>query len=303
MAWASVSLRTTLGAVLLASLCGSVQASSGNTVDCIVNTGGGCMTSACFDWRGPSRCDTGRCYCTDGTCAGGDGICTNTPYLKPANNTQYRIRNARWPEYYMDVAWTGNVYVGSSADGKDNLFTVSMPGYAGGQEPLASPVFLIASVEWPESVLTVVFKSSDNSKTLDFRADVQKVDGGLWGLGADPSVLALGMMITTAPMSSPEGEVPVMLSSYTYSDRYMYVSSMGWQVKAHHNDPGAGGYWFFEPRLPEELRQHLKPYVGPRCSYRCGSVQVDAAALNAQGCGLCGLLLVFVVTLLANYPQ
>merc|ERR1719296_269233 len=96
-------------------------------------------------------------------------------------------------------------------------------------------------------------------------AELKSVNGGLDGLMNDPSIADLSVIVSIAPEGSSHDDVPVMLSTVKYPDFYMYVPSGSWQVKGHRTDPGAGGYWYFEPRLPDELRSRLLNYTGPRC--------------------------------------
>lgn len=278
------------GVILVASLCHIAKA--GNTIDCIENTGGSCLSNDCFSWRGQARCDLGRCFCTSSTCSGGDGVCTATPYRKVANGTQYRIRNARCPEYYMDAVRGGGALDLRKriSDEIDKKFTLTMPSYAGGESPLLAPLFLIESVRRPKEVIQVT--SSTNDGETQWMAEVKNVDGALGGMGSDPTVMDLGMMITLAPDASPDGDVPVMLSSYRYQNKYLYCASMRVTLSVHENDPGTGGYWFFEPPLPAEMKERLQRYVGPRCTMNCGhDINISAAV---RGGGVWAFLAVLV---------
>jgi len=263
-----------------------------NRIDCIVNTGGGCASSACYDWRGPTDCNAGRCFCKPDsagaeTCAvvakadnGKDDQvkCEHTKYGRPANATKYRLKNARWSDYYIDVDSFGSVDVESmGADENDNKFTISQP--TSGSE---APLFLIASVQWPDSVLRVYKGGSSDRR---FQTALQNVNGGLKGMVPDPSIKEVGMMITVAPMGAPganETDFPFMLSSYNWPNEYLYCTTFRWSVDVHRDDPGAGGYWFFDPPLPPELVEKLPKYKGKRCSINCGEVSAAARLGGAQ---------------------
>lgn len=229
----------------------------------------------------------GRCFCTSG-CAGADEVCTKTPYARVGNGTIYKIRNARWPEYYVDVDMSGQVDVESrNTDESDNEFFLLKPGYAGGESPLAAPIFLIASQRWPDSVLGII-QNQDNQDS--YTTTCRRVSGGLGGFLADPSVKELGLYLTAAPtQSADEKRTLVMISSYLYPSKFMYVRSVGFGVAVSEADPGAGGYWFFEPNLPTEIKAILLRYVGPRCAFSCGEVSAappHEASISAMSVAL-----------------
>jgi len=213
-------------------------------------------------------------------------MCSMTPYTGVGNDTQYKLRNARWPEYYMDVDMDGGVKVEKSGhDESDNKFTLSIPPYEGGQEALTLPLFLVASVEWPNAVLTLSYLDDK------YEAECQNVDGGFTSLGFAPGMKELGMHIKLAPETSSDGDQPVMLSSNLYPKRHLYVPSDDWEVRGHSDDPGAGGYWYFEPPLPADVKSKLVKYSGPRCSMNCGNVRNSDGA-NSQLSSAAALLLV-----------
>jgi len=68
-----------------------------------------------------------------------------------------------------------------------------------------------------------------------------------------------------APVAFPdENRSLVMLKGAVY-DRYLYVPSGSWSVKTYETDPGAGGYWYFDPPLLLELQNSLPEFKGVRC--------------------------------------
>jgi hypothetical protein len=156
----------------------------------------------------------------------------------------------------------------------------------------AARTYLVYSKEYPDSTLHVVRDSSDDNNDDNYKATCQRVTGGLGGLLNDPAMNEIGVTFTRSPVPSPmENRTLVMLSTPKYSNQYMYVSSMGWEVQGYRNDPGAGGYWWFDPPLPQEVQESLLSYSGPRCSSFCGSVSDIGLASNLQIHSLLILLL------------
>lgn len=296
------------------------RALGGNTPSCIKNTGGTCATSGCFSWRGPTECNSFRCVCTGNACAGGDGICTDTPYQ--ASNVTYRIRNARFPEFFMDVddnrqaitRSTGYVAEKSGHDEHDNRFTITTPFFAdeedhekNADDPETASCYLISSVRWPKAVLMT--QESSNNKQQGKLVTCANVDGGWAGSSNHYSIVDLGMVMTLAPRHSERGDdPPIMLSSLNTPQDYLYVKTTPWRrrrrfpppstVSTHHNDPGAGGYWYFEPRLPQELRDSLPKYRGTRCNPEftsCGTVVPVAGWAGAASLAQVGLQTLLLV--------
>merc|ERR1719270_834910 len=94
------------------------------------------------------------------------------------------------------------------------------------------------------------------------------------------------MILTIAPAAADDEDPPVMLSSMFALSDFFYVPDISHAVMTHHNDPGAGGYWYFEPRLPLEVRNRLKTYHGPRCTFSCGNVASASFAARSAHWGL-----------------
>jgi len=258
------------------------------------------MSTSCYAERGPTDCNAGRCFCQPGHCAvvtnenmekcqacdvkkdGSRKGCTKGPYAKPFNDTVFRLKNSRWPAFYIDVDAFGSVDVQSrNANEHDNEFTLSMPiapadynsiMYSNSSGNLLN-AFLFASVRWTHSVLRVYKGGSSDRR---FQTALQNVNGGLWGLVPDPSIKEVSMKITRAPkgLVGVNGTVkrPFMLSSYHWPKEFLYCTTFRWSVDVHRDDPGAGGYWWFEPDLPDELVERLPNYTGKMCSINCGEV-------------------------------
>merc|ERR1719330_571121 len=122
-----------------------------------------------------------------------------------------------------------------------------MPAWTGGEEALQAPLFLLASVRWPDSLLLVTHEDKHDTGGVKYHVSVERADGAFGGLLPDPTVKQVGFYFTKVPVDSPDDEVPLMISSAQYANRYLYIPQMELTVETYKNDPGAGGYWFFEP--------------------------------------------------------
>mmetsp|Transcript_10244 Transcript_10244/g.32325 ORF Transcript_10244/g.32325 Transcript_10244/m.32325 type:complete len:280 (-) Transcript_10244:101-940(-) len=256
-------------AVLLPSALG------GNSRMCIENTGGTCRLDNCMSWRGSTRCDGGRCFCTGGTCSGSDEVCSNTAYTElPAT---FKIRNARWPDHYMYAQNAGGLAVSKDHGDEASMFTVVTPP----NPPDAAKLLrLLYSKKWPDACVYVSHTGNQGDSVL-----CSSVTGKMGGLFNDPAIHELGLIFTEAPQPAPEpNRTLVMLGSHQKPNLYLYVSSGSWGVGTHTNDPGAGGYWYFDPELPPDVVKSLPKYTGPRCSWRCGvaAALVSHAEFRAQ---------------------
>jgi len=240
---------------------------AGNSKSCIADTSGSCGAfSDCDAWRGTTRCKGGHCFCADGTCSGADGVCGRDPYVMIGNGT-YRIKNSRWPEYYMEASQTATspISVGELDSGESKDFSVVELPFSRGPESLAGPAILISSARSPDNV--VAFKQAKGRQYLRLK-DVQ---------GEATAIDQVGVMLTLAPEASVNGDTPVMLSLVRYPNKYAFIPSWSSSLELKNGDPGAGGYWYFEPRLPEDLRERLPTYEGSRCE-GCGIVRNVAGA-------------------------
>lgn len=269
-----------------------------NTIDCIQNTGGGCLTTDCFGWRGTTECSWGMCMCTGSQCAGLGGVCGNETYRRVGQ--VYKIRNVKWPEYYLDVDVTARVDVEkkgtNETDNEFHLYSVGETYINGPEENRTSPVFLLASARWPESVLSVDEKSTvhippaptNNGEAVlalismltfsgtYYTTGVKSVDGGG---GGGPTLEAKGLLLTTAPTFGP-GKQHFILTSYQFPNQPLYIPPTGWRLKVplefKYPDPAHGGYWTFEPPLPADIVSSLRSY---NCTYcpdcTCSADMVD----------------------------
>jgi hypothetical protein len=261
-----------------------------NSRECVLNTGHTCNFGGCYSWIGDTICDRSafgfaRCFCAPGTCVGADEVChpgkTNTPPGGEAmtlNDQQvYKLRNARWPDWYAYVSNTGYLWVSRDVDAKSE-FTVLVPPRQTEQQP-AAPIHLLFSKHWPDSPVFVTHEvrcvrdSNGYTRCYDeYPAVSSRVTGGLFGMLPSPTLTDLGVRFEIAPVENPNPDrTLVMITGLRHAQRYLYVSRGGWQIDSYRTDPGAGGYWYFEPELPQDLQ--LPRYTGPRCSWACGEVE------------------------------
>lgn len=101
------------------------------------------------------------------------------------------------------------------------------------------------------------------------------VQGSMWGLGPNPPIFDIQLRFEKAPLvHRQQGQQLVMISnmqnSYLYIPQFGVYGFGGWGTRALEGDPGAGGYWYFEPPLPDELWDQLEVYTGRTCSFNCG---------------------------------
>jgi len=90
-----------------------------------------------------------------------------------------------------------------------------------------------------------------------------------------------------------------MFGSPVYTSMYAW-SGNSYDVRAREDDPGAGGYWYFDPPLPLNVQAALPAYAGPLCSWGCGDVadQIDialCASLSSMVSAFVGLVLLIGV--------
>lgn len=260
--------------LLLLLLLRAGLALAGNMPACIVNTGGTCVSESCFAWRGQTECNKGRCFCTGGTCSGSDEVCYNSsmPYQQVGGEGQtYELRNARWPDYYMNADSIGSVHASKGHAEDDTKFVVRVPPY--GEK--GDRIFLLFSKRWPDSTIIVTYDSDKK----EWPVQCARITGALGGALPDYQLRDLALRFQRAPVPSPtDNQTLVMLSPLINLNRYLYVSSTGWYVDTWQNDPGAGGYWYFDPPLPAALQASLPIYTGPRCSWKCGEAALASSA-------------------------
>lgn len=191
----------------------------------------------------------------------------------------YHIRSARWPDRYLDVDLTGAVELTTNPNHRSQ-FTLWLPPSQGLQ---ANPIFLLYSKAWDDA--TIVIKETPIAGGVRHEAWCPTVTG-------NPAISSIGLHLVRAPVESPEeNRTLVMFGSPVYTSMYAW-SGNSYDVRAREDDPGAGGYWYFDPPLPSSVQEALPDYAGPLCSWGCGDVadQIDLALCASPS----GLLTTFV---------
>lgn len=193
----------------------------------------------------------------------------------------YKLRNARWPDYYAYVSAVGTVWVSKKTDSTSE-FTVLVPPREPTSQPTA-PTHLIYSKEWPDSAMFVTYnlvctRNSQGYQTCQevYPAVSHRVTGAVGGLLPSPSLTDLGVRLDVAPVENPNpGRTLLMIGSLKYAQQYLYVPMTNFdQVVGWRTDPGASGYWYFDPELPRDILERIPRYTGPRCGWACGTVAV-----------------------------
>merc|ERR1719510_593959 len=131
---------------------------------------------------------------------------------------------------------------------------------------MADGNLLFSSAEYPDYFLAIV-RHVDCDEDRDQCRTEYKPRLISFSAGADRSVPSLTLRVLGAPdLAGSQGYI--MISSFRYQSRYMYVGSYSWSVDTYMYDPGQNGYW-----LPEGPPLPIKPvpYSGPRCSYDCSN--------------------------------
>jgi len=80
------------------------------------------------------------------------------------------------------------------------------------------------------------------------------------------------MRLTKAPVTSKNQAAPLfMISASAYPDNYLFIPKFSSTADINKGDPGAGGYWFFDPPLPGGEVDKIPVYSGAKCKWYCGS--------------------------------
>jgi len=225
------------------------------SLDCIENNGGSCVVENCYDWRGQQTCHLGRCFCSDGMCAGADGACHRQRNAMVASGI--RLRNVRFPDYYLYLSkYNNGVWVGKTPGSQANFELRLLPANEHAGTP---PDFMLTSSQFPGWAVNVQACHGDNCGS-SVQSGVEHIT---WPMDTGIQNLALNLERV------PEHPDQVMIASFQYPRSHLYVPQSGWSVSAFNDDPGQGGYWTFEPALPSEVMDSLAFYHGPRCHYQC----------------------------------
>lgn len=104
------------------------------------------------------------------------------------------------------------------------------------------------------------------------------VQGNWLKWGTDPPITALMNQFERVPsvhLRSPDDQLVMIKNvhnSYLYMSAYGFWGFAGWGTRAYPEDPGAGGYWYFDPPLPQEVWDAMPTYSGRTCDFDCGEV-------------------------------
>jgi len=231
------------------------------SLDCLENNGGSCTIQSCYAWRGPHQtCHLFRCFCTKGTCAGTDGKCHNQQNVLLGSS--FRLRNVRWPNYFMYMSrWNTNIWIGKTPGQQADWEIRQLPGSGYAMDPVD---FLVTARTFPGQALRMQESQSCDSNNA-CSTDVHVVSDHIT-LPMETGIQHLALDFERIP-EKPEA---VMIASFQYPRKHLYVGHMSWQVKAYDGDPGTGGYWTFDPPLTNTTMNHLRFYHGPRCTWDCG---------------------------------
>jgi len=114
------------------------------------------------------------------------------------------------------------------------------------------------------------------------------VQGNWWGAGSDPPLYWLTMYFQKAPKVHRDANPGVQLvmmknsqDSYLYIPTYGIYGFAGWGTRGQYGDPGANGYFYFDPKLPDAFYDALPSYTGQTCWLACGEVSKDVTFVGA----------------------
>jgi len=265
-------------------------------VTCIERTGGTCMLSNCANFRGPTQCYAGSCFCKTGYCSTVQGECVQQKNRKIAS--KIILRNARYPSYVMYMAtYNSDLWISKQTMNESAFNLFELPGEEGfllGSEKYGTWVAAFDErVECDDRSTSGSGRGiASSGTTCTDRIEASAVPIHQFVTNAAEK-LAVNLLAAPEYEGEPAGVQSVMIESYKYPRRFMTVTSASWDVSAGYNDRGAGCYWLIEP----PLKIKLKPYKGPRCSFNCGSY--GSHSLKCACCH-CMCLLLCIGCWLAN---
>jgi len=266
-----------------------------STRNCLV-TGGRCESTECLgsDWG---------CYNQTNTQVGGAGQVyrirnarsprdylelrtpfdytqSNGPYLPPSTNVgrAAAAKTYQWTLMKLPSKSSSPFYLMFTEKMRDYAMTYGQACYTGRDEngTQLEVSDLAADTDTGAKNKTAVAGNSFSiSAACNYMAKAGK---GTLIQGIFTSFTDVAMKLTMAPVSSGKAEAPlVMISSAARPNEFLTVSDGDFggnrgEVIASFNDPGASGYWFFDPPLPSAEIDALPAYSGPRCSQKCGRV-------------------------------
>jgi len=282
MSWAAPFIPCIFALALVGT---SASSSSGlSTRDCLVN----------------------KIFCEASDCIGSDQGCYNH------SNTQvggaggvYRIRNAEYPEWYLELRRGDNRWISAVGKGRERaagknfqwtimklpsqtasssymMFTERLRDHAmtydmmichedsnvtSGEVSGAATTAEQQNVGWASEGVFNISARYGYAYCANALVGVStKIDGPL----IDHKEVTL--KFTKAPTSSGNPSAPlIMISSVSHPNEFLQ-SLMGEIVRAAKFDPGFSGYWFFDPPLPSAELEAMPGYAGQRCSSECGKM-------------------------------
>lgn len=223
------------------------------TTDCFTDTGGTCMVQQCAAWRGAQCGKSWKCICPEGSCSGADGKCYRQKYESLG---KFRIRNAKFPAYYMYVSayWNG-LYVTEQLSPQSDFMIKKMPDESVIMSPLLFPQYVVRTEEDRQCD----GDGHNEHCTYSYDPEVTYISGWF----TDMSAISASLHLETI---NHEGQDYVMIANADHPDRYFDTSNFGSTINTGRGDNGLYSYWIFEPPLP------FKPpaFRGRRCSFNCG---------------------------------
>lgn len=138
----------------------------------------------------------------------------------------------------------------------ESYFSLVLPVQNGG-----GPAFLMHSKKWPGFVAYIQQVSANHSKNSNKYA--------LRTGSVENAITDLLVELVQAPEDVAPGAV--MFKKFGKTE-YAYLQSVHTSVsvvQTYGTDPGTGGYWYPNPKLPDEIMAKLPKYSGARCNYNC----------------------------------
>jgi len=279
---------------------------------CIQNTGVSCLSEKCAESN--SECKFGQCSCKAG-CASTQGGCHPQQNLLVA--TGFRLRNAKWPRYYM-VASTLDSQLSVASSAMDPLAQFSLyqlPGQGKHPKgfllvPQASPGFAASIVHtYKCDELTQQESDAVNPQAkhqLPTKSDAHNTTSSkgkacqhFWNTETQPmsptwkshpSVLDAAVHLAKAPISEKNGMAITIRGAGDHVNNFMFIHAGSWKVENRADDPELGGYWIPEPPLPVELSD----FDGPPCLHACESLSAPSSMVGV------GFLLALLAAMSSN---
>lgn len=225
------------------------------------------MFQRCLPRRGPTRCRFGHCLCDEWSCSSVNGEC-----FYKANEliqTNFTLRNARWPDHYMYVThWRNALDVTTDVDSSATFSLHMTPGDSVhlSDDP---PELLLSSERYPNRAVSIwrhyTCKAGfEGNLACEFQFDGTTSNAA--SRTTTVSQVAMNFRAAPAYPGQPKGVQSLMIESFHYPGMYLALDHAGWGVTASQDDPGARGYWLPDKELPIKLA----PYTGPKCKTDCG---------------------------------